>query len=148
MAPVGRLEPAASPDDKSAGQHLDVPRLELDQLLGQLIDQATDVIAAQDRLRGLLRANRAIVGDLALPVVLRRIVESARELVRARYAALGVLAPESGLEQFIPVGMDDETVAEIGHLPEGKGLLGALIEDPRPIRLANIGDDSQVGGIP
>jgi signal transduction histidine kinase len=134
---------------EGTGTPSDLPRLELDQLLGQLIDRAQDVIATQDRLRGLLRANRAIVGDLALPVVLQRIVEAARELAHARYAALGVIAPEGGgLEEFIHVGVDEQTVASIGHLPEGKGLLGALIEDPRPIRLANIADDRRSVGFP
>src|SRR6266536_2945392 len=83
------------------------PRLELDQLLIQLIDRAQDVMAAQDRLRGLLRATGVIAGDLALPVVLRRIVEAARELVHAGYAALGVLSPDGALEEFIHVGVDD-----------------------------------------
>src|SRR5215468_3363587 len=124
------------------------PRLELDQLLTQLIDQAQDVVATRDRLRGLLRANRLIIGDLALPVVLRRIAEAARDLVQARYAALGVLGPDGGLEQFIHVGVDDETVARIGHLPEGKGLLGALIDDPHPIRLADLADDPRSVGFP
>jgi two-component system, NarL family, sensor histidine kinase DevS len=124
------------------------PRLELDQLLTQLIDQAQDVVAARDRLRGLLRANRLIIGDLALPVVLRRIAEAARDLVQARYTALGVLGPDGGLEQFIHVGVDEDTVARIGHLPEGKGLLGALIDDPHPIRLANLADDPRSAGFP
>jgi signal transduction histidine kinase len=134
---------------EGTGTPSDLPRLELDQLLGQLIDRAQDVIATHDRLRGLLRANRAIVGDLALPVVLQRIVEAARDLAHARYAALGVIAPDGdGLERFIHVGVDEQTVASIGHLPEGKGLLGALIEDPRPIRLANIADDRRSVGFP
>lgn len=124
------------------------PRLELDDLLTQLVDRAHDVLAAQNRLRGLLRANRIIVGDLALPVVLRHIVEAACELVHAPYGALGVIAPGGGLEQFIHVGMDDATVARIGHLPDGKGLLGALIDDPRPIRLRNIRDDPRSVGFP
>src|ERR1700759_3339785 len=111
-------------DDMSAA--LDAPRLGLDQLLTQLVDRAQDVMAAQDRLRGLLRANRTITTDLALPVVLRRIVEAACELVHAHYGALGVLAPEGGLQQFITVGMDEDAVASISHRPEGKGLLGAL----------------------
>lgn len=89
-----------------------------------------------------------IVGDLALPVVLRRIVEAACELVHAGYGALGVIASGGGLEQFIHVGMDDETVALIGHLPEGKGLLGALIDDPSPIRLRDIADDPRSVGFP
>ena len=130
-------------------QALEGPRLELDQLLAQLIDRAQDVMAAQNRLRGLLRANRAIVGDLGLSTVLRRIVESACELVDAPFGALGVIAPDgNGLEQFIHVGFDDATVEAIGHLPEGKGLLGALIEDPRPIRLRDIGEDIRSVGFP
>src|ERR1700712_4608483 len=111
---------------------IDGPRLELDELLAQLIDRARDVMGAQGRLRGLLHANQMIVGNLALPVVLRRIVEAASELVNARYGALGVIAPDGSLEQFVHVGMDEQTVAKIGHLPEGKGLLGALIQDPKP----------------
>ncbi|HEY3715535.1 MAG TPA: GAF domain-containing protein [Jatrophihabitantaceae bacterium] len=140
--------PSVEPPDQGPTDYPDVPRLELDQLLGQLIDRAQDVVGTQDRLRGLLRANRSIVGDLALPVVLQRIVEAARELAHARYAALGVVAPDSGLEQFIHVGFDDETVTDIGHLPEGKGLLGALIDDPRPIKLGNIADDRRSVGFP
>ena len=105
--------------------------------------------AAEERLRGLLRASQSIVGDLALEVVLRRIVEAACELLEARYGALGVLDPEGqGLEQFIHVGIDPETAEEIGHLPAGKGVLGALIEDPRPIRLAEIGHDRRSVGFP
>jgi signal transduction histidine kinase len=80
--------------------------------------------------------------------VLRTIVEAAVELVGARYGALGVIAEGGGLEQFIHVGMGDEAVARIGHLPEGRGLLGALIDDPRPIRLDSIADDARSSGFP
>jgi signal transduction histidine kinase len=125
------------------------PQLALDELLIQLIDRAQDVRAAQDRLRGLLRANRAVIGDLSLTVLLRRIVEAACELVDAPYGALGVIAPDgTGLEEFIHVGMDDDAVRKIGHLPEGKGLLGALIDDPRPIRLRDMRDDVRSVGFP
>jgi signal transduction histidine kinase len=134
--------------DADQPMSMEGPRLELDELLAQLVDRAQDVMGAQSRLRGLLRANRMIVGDLALPVVLRRIVEAACELVHARYGALGVIAPGGGLEQFIHVGMDPETVARIGHLPEGKGLLGALIDDPRPIRLQDMAADPRSVGFP
>ena len=61
-----------------------VARLELDQLLPQLVERAQDLMATQGRLRGLLRANQAVVGDLSLPAVLRHIVEAARDLVGAR----------------------------------------------------------------
>jgi signal transduction histidine kinase len=126
----------------------DLPRLELDQLLVQLVDRAQEVMAAQNRLRGLLRANQLISGHLALPELLRGIVEAARELVGARYAALGVIAPDGGLAEFVHSGMPADDVERIGHLPQGKGLLGALIEDPQPIRLLRIGDDPRSSGFP
>jgi GAF domain-containing protein len=126
----------------------DLPRLELDQLLTQLVERAGGVMAAQGRLRGLLRANQTIIGDMTLPTVLRRIVEAARELVGARYAALGVLAPDTGLAEFIHLGMSGAAVAEIGHLPQGKGLLGAVIDDARPIRLHDLTRDSRSSGFP
>ncbi|WP_426244419.1 GAF domain-containing protein [Nocardioides sp. LHG3406-4] len=146
--------PPASPErDATVGSApspagVEGPRLELDVLLRQLVDRAEDVIATQGRLRGLLHANELILGDLALPVVLRRIVEAAAELVHARYAALGVIGPDKGLEQFIQVGVDEETAGRIGHLPEGKGLLGALVDDPRAIRLRNMADDPRSVGFP
>ena len=126
----------------------DLPRLELDQLLTQLVERAHEVMAAQGRLRGLLRASQMVTRDLALPAVLRRIVEAARELVGARYAALGVISPTGGLTEFVHAGMAADAVARIGHLPEGKGLLGALIQDPRPIRLRRIGSDPRSVGFP
>jgi signal transduction histidine kinase len=132
----------------SAPEFEDGPRLELDQLLTQLVDRAQDVIAAQGRLRGLLAANKMIIGDLELPVVLRRITEAACQLVRARYGALGVLAPGGGLQEFVHVGIDDETAKLIGPLPSGKGLLGALIDDPRPIRLRTMSEDIRSVGFP
>jgi len=124
------------------------PRLELDQLLSQLIGRAEDVLAAQGRLRGLLAANQMIIGNLALPVVLRRITEAACTLVKARYGALGVLSPDGGLESFLTVGLSEEQIARIGHLPEGKGLLGALIDEPESIRLKRITDDGRSVGFP
>jgi hypothetical protein len=126
----------------------DLPRLELDQLLGQLVERAQEVMATQGRLRGLLRAHHMITGGLRLPVVLHRITEAARELVGARYAALGVLAPDGGLAEFVHTGMPADLVAGIGHLPQGKGLLGALVDDPEPIRLARIADDPRSCGFP
>lgn len=111
------------------------------------MDRLKDV-SSQARLRSLLRANEAIIGHLDLPVVLERIVEAAVELVGAKYGALGVVSPDGGLEQFINVGMTPEQVAHIGHLPEGHGLLGALIDDPHPIRLPRLSDDPRSVGFP
>ena len=103
---------------------------------------------AQDRLRTVLQANRSIVGELSLSAVLRRIVEAAREVSGARYAALGVIGPDGLLEEFVHAGIDEPTVAAIGHLPEGHGVLGALITNPHPIRLSNIAADPRSSGFP
>ncbi|MDT7575924.1 MAG: hypothetical protein QOH17_2257 [Pseudonocardiales bacterium] len=134
--------------DESPLTFPDLPRLELDQLLAQLVDRAHEVIASQGRLRGLLHANQMITGDLALPVLLRHVVDAAQELVGARYAALGVNARAGGLAQFLHAGMSPETVAAIGALPQGKGLLGAVVEDPVPIRVTRIADDPRTSGFP
>jgi len=90
-----------------------------------------------------------IGSDLDLESVLRHIVESAVALVDARYGALGVL-DESGarLSQFITVGMDDETYEAIGVLPEGHGILGLLIVDPKPIRLPDLHEHPDSYGFP
>ena len=126
----------------------DVPRLELDELLVQLVGRAGDVLAAQGRLRGLLRANALIAGDLSLPVVLRQIVDAARDLLGARYAALGVLGRDGELEQFVHAGLDDGLVARIGDLPRGRGILGLLISEPVPVRLADLSAHPAAAGFP
>ncbi len=120
----------------------------IERLMGQLIQRAQEVIDTQERLRRLLSANRAVVSELSLPMVLRRIVEAARDLAGAQYAALGVIGADGLLEQFVHVGMDEDTVAKIGELPKGRGVLGALIEDPHPIRLARIAADDRSAGFP
>jgi signal transduction histidine kinase len=126
----------------------DIPRLELDQLLLQLVDRADDVLATQGRLRGLLRANALVAGELSLPVVLRQIVAAARDLVGARYAALGVLGRNGELEQFVHAGMDEELVTRIGDLPRGRGILGLLTSEPVPIRLADLSGHPASAGFP
>jgi signal transduction histidine kinase len=140
---------AASAADAVGGLGFpDVPRLELDELLVQLVDRANDVLAAQGRLRGLLRANALVAGDLSLPVVLRQIVDAARDLLGARYAALGVLGPDGELEQFVHAGMDEEMVAAISDLPSGNGILGLLTSAPTPIRLADLSAHPAAAGFP
>jgi signal transduction histidine kinase len=135
-------------DDDDAITFPDAPRGELDRALTDLVDRARDVLQTQGRLRALVKANQAVVSHLDLPVVLRTIVEAAVELVGAQYGALGVVAPNGGLEQFIHVGMTPRQVDEIGHLPEGHGLLGALVDDPQPIRIDRISDDPRSVGFP
>ena len=105
--------------------------------------------AGPKQLRRLLDAVLTIGSELDLPVVLRRIAEAAMELVDARYTALGVLdESRTGLAQFITVGIDDEQRADIGHLPEGHGILGLLIVDPKPIRLADLREHPDSYGFP
>ncbi len=115
-----------------------VARLELDELLDQLIVRATEVKLTQGRLRGLLAATHHITAGLDLDDLLQRIVESARTLVGARYAALGVVRDER-LIRFVHVGTDGSTVTRIGELPQGEGVLGTLIDDPKALRLDDLG---------
>src|SRR5512142_2623213 len=149
QAPQGRDPGGARVADAGGGLRFpDVPRLELDQLLEQLVERADDVRAAQGRLRGLLRAYALVASDLRLPVVLRHIVTAARELLGARYAALGVLDREGGLEQFVHAGMDDALVNQVGGLPQGRGILGLLISEPVPLRLADLAAHPASSGFP
>lgn len=124
-----------------------VARLELDQLLEQLIERARDVQATQGRLRGLLRANMEISQGVDLETVLQHVVGAARRLVKARYAALGVI-DQGRLVRFIHDGMADALVARIGDLPQGKGVLGVLIDDPRPVRVHDIAEHERSVGFP
>ncbi|MFB9375888.1 GAF domain-containing protein [Kineococcus gynurae] len=125
-----------------------VARLELDELLEQLLERAQDVLRTQSRLRGLLAATRAISSDLDLSALLRRITQAACDLVGARYGALGVIGEDDGLSEFVTVGVDEETKAGIGRLPRGGGLLGRLIEDPSPLRLTDLGRHPDSVGLP
>lgn len=124
------------------------PTLGLAELLDQLIARAAEVRDVQSKLSGLLAANEAIMGHLELPVVLREIVRAACALGDARFAALGVIGNDGGLDEFVYEGIDAELAARIGSLPTGIGLLGALIDDPRPIRLSRISDDPRSVGFP
>ncbi|MGV8882330.1 MAG: GAF domain-containing protein [Rhodoglobus sp.] len=126
----------------------DDSRGELDKALDDLMGRARDVLATQGRLRALLKANQAVIEHIDLPTVLRRIIEAAVELVGAQYGALGVVAADGSLEQFINVGMSAEQIHQIGHLPEGHGLLGAIIVDPHPIRIPEIAADARSVGFP
>ncbi|MGH3457327.1 GAF domain-containing protein [Aeromicrobium sp.] len=125
------------------------PQLEFEAMLAQLIERADDMMTSQRRLRDLFRVAQVLTSTLDLPTVLRQIVETGAELIGARYAAMGVLGSEGRrLEQFIHVGVDPDTAELIGHLPEGKGLLGVLIDDPHTVRLARMGHDARSSGFP
>ncbi|MFK4834815.1 GAF domain-containing protein [Microbacterium sp. ZW T2_14] len=127
----------------------DGPRADLEDAISALVAQSARVMQTQGRLRALLRANQAVVEQSDLAHVLRSIVEAAVELVDAQFGAMGVINPErDALEQFIYVGLPEQEAAAIGHLPEGRGLLGALISDPHPIRLNDMEGDTRAAGFP
>ena len=138
------------PESVSAPERVmpELSRLRLDELLSELLDRARDVMATQSRLRGLLDAVVAVGSDLSLPVVLRRIAEAACTLVNARYGALGVIGPDRRLQEFVYVGLDESVREQIGDLPRGRGVLGALIDEPQPLRLRVLGDDPRSYGFP
>ena len=82
-------------------------------------------------MNGLLDVGRSLVSELDPELVLVRVLEAARELTGAAYAAIGVLdARRESLERFVTVGIDEDTHRQIGELPRGHGVLGELISDP------------------
>ncbi len=101
------------------------------------------------RLRLLLEIGQSVVSDLDLEVVLSHVLAAARELTGARYAAVGVLAADRrSLERFVTSGIDAELHARIGDLPRGLGVLGLLIDEPRPLRLTDVGAHPRSYGFP
>ena len=104
---------------------------------------------ALDRLRVLVDAGIALSSELSLDALLQQLVETAAKLTGARYAALGVVGQtDTGLERFVTTGIDAETHAAIGDLPRGRGILGVLIREAKPLRLTTIGDDPRSVGFP
>jgi len=101
------------------------------------------------QLRRLVEVGRSLVSNLDLEAVLQSVLEAARDLTGARYAALGVLNDRGdGLERFLTVGIDGAARARIGDLPQGHGVLGVLIHDPKPLRLADVGAHPKSYGFP
>ena len=125
-----------------------LPQLQLDELLAELQGRLQAVLATRDRMRGLLEAVVAIGSGLDLESTLRRIVQTAIGLVDATYGALGVIGEDGRLAEFIPVGLSQDEIKRIHHWPEGHGLLGLLIDDPRPLRLPDIAAHPQSSGFP
>jgi GAF domain-containing protein len=120
----------------------------LDELLKEVQDRLTEIVKTRDRLQGLLDAVIAVGAGLELDSTLQRIVQVAVELVDAHYGALGVLGQHGGLSAFVYVGISLEQWAQIGHLPEGRGLLGLLVKDPQVIRLPDLGQHPASAGFP
>jgi signal transduction histidine kinase len=125
-----------------------LPQLRLDDLLAELQTRLEAVLGTRDRMHGLLEAVVAIGSGLELEATLRRIVQAAVDLVDASYGALGVIGEDQRLIEFIPVGLDAAEISKIHHWPEGRGLLGLLIREPRPLRLPDIGAHPESSGFP
>jgi len=125
-----------------------LPQLQLDDLLAELQARLQAVATTRDRMRALLEAVVAIGSGLDLESTLRRIVQTAVGLVDATYGALGVIGEGKRLTEFIPVGLSQDEIGRIHHWPQGQGLLGLLIDDPRPLRLAAIAAHPESSGFP
>ena len=106
------------------------------------------MVVADERLETLLDAFVSVADGLHLEDTLRRVVSAAVTLVDARYGALGVIGEHGELSNFIHVGIDPELANAIGPLPTGRGLLGQLITDPRPLRLDDLHAHAQSAGFP
>ena len=113
---------------------------------GQYLTQSQ---LSEDRLRSLVEVGRGLVAERDLDVLLDRVLEVACRLTGAKYGAIGVLDDRSReLEQFITRGLDSEAHQAIGDLPRGRGVLGLLIDDPNPLRLADVGEHPRSYGFP
>ena len=125
-------------------------RADVDDLLAALRTRVGDVMATQERLRVLLDAVVALAADLSLDSVLEHIVRVACQLADARFGALGVLGagPDRRLREFVTHGLSTEQRDGIGDLPRGHGILGVLIDDPRPLRFSPLGQHGKSYGFP
>ncbi len=99
-------------------------------------------------LGALVEAGMILASELELDSLLQRIADLSREVIDARYAAVGVLGRDGKLTRFIHSGIDQPTVDRIGHLPEGHGVLGVLVEERRPLRLREISEHPRSYGFP
>jgi signal transduction histidine kinase len=149
MCPVDSADSADSAGD-AARIVPELDELGLRTLLGEVVDRVEGVSRLADRLQRLLQAVVAIGSQLDIADVLREIVTTAAEVADAQYAALGVLDPdaERRLSQFITIGFSDDQRESVGDLPHGRGVLGLLIDEPRAIRLPDIGRHPSSYGFP
>ncbi len=106
-------------------------------------------LSRHERLRSLVETGISLSSELTLESLLQKLIEMAVALTGARYGAMGVIdRTGTGLDQFITVGMSPDLVATIGELPRGRGILGVLIRDRRPLRLRTLADDPRSVGFP
>src|SRR5438094_2947353 len=102
----------------------------------------------RDRKDVLLEAGLTLAAELSLPIVLQRIVDLAAQVTDARYGALGVIGDAGTLVEFVTTGISAKDRRAIGPLPTGRGVLGLLIHEPKPVRITNIGEHPLSVGFP
>lgn len=105
-------------------------------------------VRAGRQLSALVEAGMVLASELDLDALLQRIADLSREVVGASYGAVGVVGTDSQLARFVYSGIDQETADQIGELPSGRGVLGALLEQNRPLRLREISDHPRTYGFP
>ncbi|EFV13454.1 GAF domain-containing protein [Segniliparus rugosus] len=133
--------------ERRAGEGL--AQTQLRELLVEIQERIEEIVAdSQTRMAGLLDAVVAVSSGLELDVTLHKIVRAAIDLVNARYGALGVLGRDGTLSQFVHVGIDEATRELIGPLPTGRGVLGVVIDEAKPLRLADISEHPASIGFP
>lgn len=151
---VGPYQVAADPDDPGSTFDLGIEErarralTEIAPALREIANERRQRLDLATQLEVATSSVIAVTGELELGTVLRRIVDLARQLSGARYAALGVPDETRNLTAFITSGMTDEQESRIGELPKGRGILGLLLEEPRTIRLANLSEHPASVGFP
>lgn len=123
-------------------------QLRLRELLVEVQDRVEQIVEGRDRLDGLLEAMLVVTSGLELNATLRTIVNSATKLVDARYGALEVHDGEQRVMNFVHEGIDEETVRRIGTLPQGKGIIGLFIDEPKALRLDDLSKHPASVGFP
>jgi two-component system, NarL family, sensor histidine kinase DevS len=144
-------------DESEQGQPVDggarkvggtLSQLRVREVLRDLQERIELLISTRDKMDGLLDAVLAVGSGLELDATLRRIVQAAMDLGDARYGALGVLAEDGSLSEFISIGIDSDTRQRIGNLPSGRGLLGLVIDEAKPLRLEEMSRHPASVGFP
>ncbi|MFI6213892.1 GAF domain-containing protein [Nocardia brasiliensis] len=145
MAGSGPGDPGQSPVLETLSQ------LRLRELLAEVQERIAEIVGVRDQMDRLIEAMLVVTAGLDLDNTLRTIVHTAIELVDAGYGALGVRETEQDslqLAEFVYEGIDDRTRVQIGDLPRGHGVLGVLIQDPKPIRLRDLSTHPASVGFP
>ena len=108
----------------------------------------SEFTSSEERVEALVNAGLALASELNLSTLLQRVADLAREVIGARYAAVGTVDDEGRLLTFVHSGLSEELVQKIGLLPKGIGVLGAIIEEGKPLRLHEIAQHPRAVGFP